>query len=139
MDFDNQFFSYINEIYNNDLQVPMYQLYGQGGPYEEEMAYERDYRKLQELFPREARGISQQIREQCDQLEYRGSAMFDEYPDRFTIEAICRRIYRNLHPQEELTGMSFGNNPLLQLIQVMLLNEMHFRRCRNHRCQRRYW
>ena len=139
MEFDNNYIAYINEIYQNDLQFPVYQLYQQRDNFSEEVVYEKDFRKLQELFPREARVLQEQVREQCDQMEYEGSAMFDEYPDRYTIEAISRKIFRNMNPEEELTGMACCQNPVYQMIQVMLLEEMHFRRCRYHRCRRRYW
>ena len=139
MQYEDRYLSYMSERYQQELQLPMYQMYLPGGNYEIEESYERDFRKLQELFPREAKLVQVQVREQCDQLEYMGSSMFDEYPDRCTIEALCRRIYRNLNPQEELTGVQCENPSLLQLIQVMLLSEMHFRRCRQHRLGRRYW
>lgn len=139
MDFDNNYFAYMNEIYQNELQYPVYQLYPMGGQFSEEAVYEKDFRKLQELFPKEARMIQAQVKEQCDQMEYEGSAMFDEYPDRYTIESICRRIYRQLNPEEELVGMAYSKNPLYQMIQVMLIEEMYFRRCRYRRCRRRYW
>lgn len=136
MNFDHDYFAYMNELYYNDLQYPLYPMRRDTA---HEAAYEKDLRKLQELFPREARVIQEQIREQCDQMEYEGSAMFDEYPDRYTLESICRRIYRDTNPEEELTGTAYLKNPLYQMIQVMLLEEMYFRRCRYRRGKRRYW
>lgn len=139
MDFDKNYFAYMNELYQNDLHYPIYPLYPTQGGYAQEADYEKDFRKLQELFPKEARKIQEQIKEQCDQMEYEGSAMFDEYPDRYTLESICRKIYRDMNPEEEMTSMSYTRNPLYQMIQVMLIEEMYFRRCRYRRCRRRYW
>lgn len=138
MEMDRNYFLYMNELYQNDLYTPMPWMYGRQG-FGEEVAYEKDFRKLQELFPKEARAIQEQVKEQCDQMEYEGSAMFDEYPDRYTVESVCRQIYRNLNPEEELVGMSYMKNPLYQMIQVMFIEEMYFRRCRYRRCRRRYW
>ena len=139
MELDKNYYLYMSELYQNGLDYPMHQLYGNYGQYSQEALYEQDFRKLQELFPREARMVQAQIREQCDQMEYEGSPMFDEYPDRYTIEAVCRKIYRNLNPEEEVTGMSCLQKPLYHMIQVMLIEEMYFRRCRYRRCRRRYW
>ncbi len=139
MNLDRDYFAYMNEVYQNNLYYPVCSMYGHYGMYPEEAAYETDFRKLQELFPREAREIQVYIKEQCDQMEYEGSAMFDEYPDRYTIESVCKKVYGHMHPEEELTGMGYYKSPLYQLIQVMLIEEMYFRRCRHRRCRRRYW
>lgn len=142
MNFEPDFFAYRNEGFFSDLQYYndfQYPLYPMRREYAKEASYERDLRKLQELFPVEARLLQEQVKEQCDQLEYEGSAMFDEYPDRYTLESICRRIYKNAYPQEELQGTAYFKNPIYQMIQVMLIAEMYFRRCRYTRGKRRYW
>lgn len=139
MDLDRTYLAYMNEWYQNGLQYPMYPPYPLRVTGTEESVYEEDFRKLQELFPKEARLVQEQIREQCDQMEYEGSAMFDEYPDRYTLESISRKIYRDLYPEAEVTGTSCCSNPLYQMIQVMLIEEMYFRRCRYRRHRRRYW
>ncbi len=136
MNIDHDYFAYMNELFYNDLQYPMFPM---GLQMSYEASYEKDLRKLQELFPREARRIQEQIKEQCDQMEYEGSAMFDEYPDRYTLESICRRIYRDQHPEEELKGVEYRKDALYQMIMVMLIQEMYFRRCRYRRGKRRYW
>ena len=65
--------------------------------------------------------------------------MFDEYPDKYTLQAICRTIYRKVNDLEELKGTSCCKDPVYQMIEVMLLNEIYKRRCRYRRCRRRYW
>lgn len=130
MNFDFDYFVY------QDLQYPLYPM---GRGFARESSYERDLRRLQELFPTQARMLQEQIKEQCDQLEYEGSAMFDTYPDRYTLESICRRIYRNTYPDETLEGTDYLKNPIYQMIQVLLIAEMHFRRCRYVRGKRKYW
>lgn len=136
MDFDRRYYEYMNERYQMEVPYSLFQGWSSGA---EEIVYERDFRKLQELFPREAREVQARIKEQCDQLEYEGSAMFDEYPDRYTLESVCRKIYRDMYPENELEGMAYTKNPIYQMIQVLLIEEMYFRRCRYRRCRRRYW
>ena len=79
------------------------------------------------------------VSRECDKMEYEGSMMFDEYPDRFMLRLICRNIYRELQEaqEEELAGMD-RDNSLFQLIEVMLMQEMYRRRCRYRRCRRWY-
>ena len=99
------------------------------------------------------------MEEECDRMEYEGSLMFDEYPDRLMIEMVVDRI------QKKVTGEDGGleaeqfhggmqpppghrpplpppppgqNDHLRELIGVILNNEMYRRRCRHRRC-RRWW
>ena len=99
------------------------------------------------------------MEDECDRMEYEGSLMFDEYPDRLMIEMVVDRI------QKKVTGEDGGleaeqfhggmqpppghrppppppphgqNDHLRELIGVILNNEMYRRRCRHRRC-RRWW
>ncbi len=54
------------------------------------------------------------IEDECDKMEYEGSLMFDEYPDRLMLEQVTERIYQTVKNgtdtvmAEEFWG---GNNP----------------------------
>lgn len=157
--------------------------------FEEEKRVFEDARRLQSFYPRIAQEIQQHVEEECDKLEYEGSMMFDEYPDRVLLMRLAEKITDQLKdfsveealrnpetamaadrmeeafseeeaflPEENteqmerltkpqvLSGQS-GNRRrrredfgLGDLVQVMLLDEMHRRRCRHRRCQnRRFW
>lgn len=68
--------------------------------YMTEMDYDRDMERMKELYPEEAKRIQKLVEEECDQMEYEGSMMFDEYPDRLMLKVICERIYQNaMQPQ----------------------------------------
>ncbi len=108
-------------------------------PWEDEK--ERDQRRMQELYPTLARQIQPLVEEECDRMEYDGSFMFDEMPDRLQIRRICRRIYdqvdkRNLEEDMMMQSVDSTQEWLKDLITVMLLNEMYQRRCRrrDRRC-----
>lgn len=126
---------------------------------EEKLSFE-DARKLQSFYPRVAQEIQRHVEEECDKMEYEGSMMFDEYPDRLMIRRIADNIGEKMKDfsveealknpvsmeEEELSMQSegrrrpFGNDGLGDFIQVMLLDEMHRRRCRHRRCRnRRFW
>lgn len=123
----------------------------------EQMEIEREWRSLQAMFPETAKMLLPMIEEECDKMEYEGSPMFDAYPDQTTIWQIQARIEKqameNLPPEEqpvmqeeeaEVFSMQYqdrrrrrpGENWLGDLARVMLLQEMHHRRCRHNRCRR---
>ena len=56
----------------------------------------RDRRRFQELYPSLARQIQPLVEEACDRMEYEGSFMFDEYPDKLLLRRLSRRIYEKL-------------------------------------------
>lgn len=113
---------------------------------------EIDMDKIKEMFPKIARKIQPLVEEECDKMEYDGSLMFDEYPDKLMVEKIITRIYRMLPEeipvQQESENEIFATNcpgcnrnsgsALQDLISVMLFQEMHRRRCRYRRCKR-WW
>ncbi len=108
-------------------------------PWEDEK--EKDQRRVQELYPALARQIQPLVEEACDRMEYDGSFMFDEYPDRLQIRRVCSRIYdqvdkRNLEEDMMMQSVDSNQEWLHDLITVMLLNEMYQRRCRrrDRRC-----
>lgn len=151
-------------------QVP---LLGTGTPdvFAEEKELFEDARRLQRFYPKTALQIQQYVEEECDKMEYDGSMMFDEYPDRITIyrltEKIADQVYQQNAVQEEKSAekkahsegtkneedlkeqemlVQQGRGPhrpprrdhwVEELVQVILLDEMHRRRCRRHRTCRR--
>lgn len=125
-------------FFPDDARLPFYMSYPAVHTFLEEEEYEKDSRKLQEMYPKDAKDVQVLVEDVCDRMEYEGSMMFDEYPDRCYLKLICRQIYRELTSQEELQGMAFEKDGLYQLIEVMLFQEMFRRRCRHRRCRRWY-
>ncbi len=120
-------------------KIPFYMTYPMRNSFLDEAEYERDCRRLQELYPGDARRIQRLVERECDKMEHEGSMMFDEYPDRLLFRLLCRNIYRGLQDDEEKQpAMPDRDHPLMQLIEVMLTQEMYRRRCRYRRCRRRY-
>lgn len=110
-------------------------------PWEDEKT--RDQRRFQELYPALARQIQPLVEEECDRLEYDGSFMFDEYPDRLQIRRMVRRIYDKTDKreyQDDLMMQETRGNWMEDFIAMMLLNEMYQRRCRrrDRRCNWMY-
>lgn len=127
---------------------------------EEKQVFE-DARRLQAFYPRIAQEIQQYVEEECDKLEYEGSMMFDEYPDRIMLMRLAEKItekMKDFSEEEALLNPEPAENKILSeqsadrrrpegdrnwlgdFVQVLLLDEMHRRRCRHRRCRnRRFW
>jgi len=80
------------------------------------------------LYPPEINYIQKEIEEICDMMEYDGSIMFDECPDKITIEKIVMKIcekdgFNRCCAKEDEKWFK-------ALVQVMLCNEMGYRRNR---------
>ncbi len=77
----------------NMSKVPFYMAYPMQTVYMEELEYARDLEKLKGMYPKEVRSIQEMVEDECDKMEYEGSLMFDEYPDRIMLNRIVKRIY----------------------------------------------
>ncbi len=78
------------------------------------------------LFPTDVSEFQSEIEDACDRLEYDGSIMYDEYPDKVSVERMAKEICNNT--VKEMDGEC--NRWCKVLIQVMLCNEMNYRRNR---------
>jgi hypothetical protein len=152
---------------NYNEKIPFYMTYPMQNAFLEEAEYEKDMNMLKAMFPKEVKEIQAYVEDECDKMEYEGSLMFDEYPDRLLLRQIRNRIYEKVIKPEEVEACDYeiemeelrfvgpgrqyrrGNhflpplppryNPgLTNLIDVLLLNEVYQRRCRHRRC-RRWW
>lgn len=85
------------------------------------------------LYPREVLGIQKEIEDICNRMECDGSVMYDEFPDKVTIELIAKKIAENLKNNEKNKYASDESKWLLPLIQVMICKELNFRRDRRNK------
>ena len=137
--------------------------------YGTEMEDQSDVRYMKELYPDLARRIQVLVDEESDRMEYDGSMMYDEYPDRVMIYRIVQQILEQLlaegeldfaeSPVNEEMGESDADSQLVEamqnggncrggncrnsqfedLVQVILLNEIFKRRANRRNRRRRYW
>ena len=92
----------------NVSKMPFYMAYPMQSVYMEELEYERDMRKLKDMYPKEVRSIQTMVEDECDKMEYEGSLMFDEYPDKVMLNQIVNRIYNSMAIQKtDLTGEAY--------------------------------
>ncbi len=113
--------------------LPYYMTYP--GPYgtRREDTVIRDLEYLQQLYPLEVRRYQRRVAQLLDRMDYEGSMIYDEYPDRFTLERLARNIIAVLQREEREAAVENPTSPekwdwLLDLIQVLLYNEVYKRR-----------
>ena len=68
------------EEYNG--RMPFYLTYPMPNVYQTEKEYERDMERMKELYPKRMKKLLAYVEEECDKMEYEGSEMYDEYPDK---------------------------------------------------------
>lgn len=135
--------------------IPFYMAYPFLLPLDQEQAQEKDLQVMKSFYSRRAARIQEKADRECDRMGYDGSMMFDEYPDKFMMEHLCRKIEQEVLKEEEGNTSvliieetcqggqgSCGNRReeegLRDLIGVILFNEM-FRRRSRHRRQKRFY
>ena len=69
-----------------------------------------------------------------ERMDYEGSRLYDEYPDKYMIYHLSRKIRESMEP--EISTQAIREDFLDELIQVMLCQEISRRRCRRYRCRR---
>lgn len=116
--------------------------------FDDDRMQERDRQIMQSYYSKTAARIQRLAEEACDRMEYDGSMMFDEYPDKLMMEHLCRRIEEQLVEEEQRNSnreleesaavemMQKRDRGLRDLIGVVLFNEMYCRRCRH---KKRRW
>ena len=135
--------------------IPFYMAYPFLLPLDQEQAQDKDLQVMKTFYSRRAARIQEKADRECDQMEYDGSMMFDEYPDKVMFERIKNRIYDKVqekYPVEEEDDRDQAmvmqqevyrrypprKNWLGDIIEVLLYQEMYRRRCRRRSCRRRY-
>lgn len=128
---------------------------------EAEEKAQKDLEYLMEMYPATVRKLQKIVQDECDDLDYEASIMYDEYPDRAMLRSICKKIRetyeqtqdnqvmtnesctceKNTLEDEELkkadVWMKKNNTGIDDLIEVLFFNELHRRRCRHNRCTKR--
>lgn len=131
-----------------DSFYPFYRNFQDPLFWEEERLQERENRLMRSFYPKTALELQRKVEEECDRLDYPGSFIYDEYPDKFMMEQVCCRIRGSMERdsmemsqirddrREDRRNDRRDNNLLDELIHVLLFQEMRRRRCRHGRCRR---
>ena len=123
----------------------------------------RDLKVIKEMYPAKIRMISAMVEDECDKLEYDGSPMLAEYPDKEQMRKIAREIYEKMDIKDdvefpddsdnETDDMAASFNPppyvpqgpgcancmMRNIIELLVCNEFYCRRDRYRRRRRRFY
>ncbi|WP_343207876.1 hypothetical protein [Anaerolentibacter hominis] len=91
---------------------------------------EDDWLYFKSMLPLHLRDLQSCIENECDKLEFAGSVIFDEYPDKVTILGIVKTVIGNCGTTEDAAYPD-------ELVTSMLLNELVYRRFRYRHHQMR--
>lgn len=126
---------------NTEGKKPFYQALGKGKVYEQEEPLEMERGLMRSYYPQAAGYVQSFVEDACDRLDYEGSFIYDECPDKWMIERTCRGICERIQQHESMQAMDrrgkFLDMDILgELTGALFCQEMCQRRCRRKRCKR---
>ena len=99
----------------------------------EQMEDVEDKKRIMEMYPLMARRLQPYVEECCVRLEYEGSMMYDEYPDRLSLLRKSQEVWEQAPKRENVGENSPDWEQIRDLIDVLLLQEMLVRRKKKRR------
>ncbi|MBR3811706.1 MAG: hypothetical protein IKJ16_05175 [Agathobacter sp.] len=126
--------------YRDDLfrKMPFYMTYPMQNLYLTEMEYEKDMERMKQLYPKEVWKLQQMIERRCDEMEYDGSRMYDENPDRYMLEREAKHLLEKFIGENPQYESNQEYTWIRSLIEILFHDEIYRRRCRHRRCSR-WW
>ena len=101
--------------------LPFYMTYPGCRVLNQEAMLLQDLEYLQQTWPDQVRRCQKRIAQILDKADYEGSMIYDEYPDRYSLQALAKSMQKVLETEEE-------NAPGEDMIQVLLCGEIYKRR-----------
>lgn len=131
----------------NQQPMPFHMTYPVSYMFENEQNQEHEAQLMKSYYSNLAARIQDRVERECDKMEYEGSIMYDEYPDKLMMAQISSRIEEQIQndlERGELENQEWndyhrhhhGEGRFNDLIGVLLFNEIFRRRCRHGRCRR---
>ena len=116
---------------NQSRILPFYMAYPLPMYYQQEDSVTRDLEYLQQMYPAEAKKYQKIIAEMLDRMDYEGSMIYDEYPDKWQIYRLTQAIVdRILKPEGEQVS-DLERNRTSEFVQVLLSYEIYRKRHSN--------
>lgn len=119
--------------------------------YGEEKKKQRDVEYMKSIYPMSAKRLLPYVEEECDRMEYEGSMIYDEYPDRLLLYLMAGRIYdrmkegekkeieTEMETQEHKHKKKTREQSVMELIEILLYQELVQRRYQHRRKCRHYY
>lgn len=124
-----------------DYKMPYYLANPIPELWDEERMCRRDKEYMQGIYPEIAKVLLPYIERECHRLEYDGSLIYDEYPDKLLLRLMCSRVYKNA--EEELYTLGMIESPeskcwIRDILEVLVYQALCERRA-HWRSNRRKW
>ncbi|MDE6063742.1 MAG: hypothetical protein K2G20_04040 [Lachnospiraceae bacterium] len=81
--------------------LPFYMSYSTPYFMREEDSVLKDLEYLQQMYPAQAKQLQKRIAEILDKMDYEGSMLYDEYPDKWQLYRLSENIVTILKQEEE--------------------------------------
>lgn len=118
MDFKTNIFP----SYPQSTPLPFFMTYPVWNGRGQEQEILRDLEYLQQTYPEKVRRYQGKVADILDKMDYEGSMIYDEYPDKFTIARLAKTIAELLNQEEDTQAASE------EMMQILLCDEIYKRR-----------
>lgn len=99
--------------------------------YQEQDTVTRDLEYLQEMYPAEAKKYQKVIAGILDRLDYEGSMIYDEYPDKWQIYRLTQVVVDKLKQSGDVGQTELDLERITEFVQVLLCCEIYKKRHMN--------
>lgn len=129
MDWNSRMF----HSYPGTVPLPFFMSYPGYMGAEQEKVLLQDLEYLQQTYPNEVKRYQRKVAEILDKFDYEGSMIYDEYPDRYSLQRMAATII-DILKQEDVKLPEEQRIPeekwvwLRDMMQVLLCNEIYKRR-----------
>lgn len=101
-----------------DEYFPFYAAYANPMLYQGERMQEEEFELMKSYYPRIVQEIQERVEEECRLLDYEGSRIYDEYPDKYMFYHLCSKIKESMKP--EIKAQAEQSCFLDELVHVLL-------------------
>ncbi len=111
--------------------LPFYMIYPLPLYGQEEDVLMRDLEYMQQLYPADAKKYQKKIASVLDTIDYEGSLIYDEYPDRWQMMRLAQSVLAILKRETEDCGEEISEEKWVwieEMIQILLYYEIYKRR-----------
>ncbi len=116
-------------MYRNGI-VPFYVAYPNYQMYSDEYRRMQDLEYLQAMYPADVKKYQRKINQVLDRIDYNGSMIYDEFPDRISLYKLSADITQSIvrDAMQENTQEKPDAEHIGTIVQILLYYEIHKRR-----------
>lgn len=119
-------------MYHNSI-IPFYVAYPNYAMYSDEYRRMQDLEYLQAMYPTEVKNYQRVINQVLDRIDYEGSMIYDEFPDRISLYKLANDITQIIltdSQRDSVDNITDKTNAehIGTIVQILLYYEIHKRR-----------